>query len=266
MFLSNSIKYQYDNHLGSACLELDKNADIISYEEYHPFGTTSYRAGRDEIETSLKRYKYLGKERDDETGLYYYGARYCAAWLCRWISTDPAGFVDGLNMYAYVKNNPLKYSDPTGMQSDDEVEQVTPPSKPESEWKYSKEATESWYPERSDLSVYTSDEFAILKQDVSTHDDLYAMDYYFLNDGQWMGFDPAESTFAKDVERIAITSILVAGGAVGGAVLMESLAPAVVAGAKASAPYLAQGTLAAIEEIGMAYEAAMGFVATNPEI
>jgi len=49
------------------------------YKEYHPFGTTSYRSGRTETEVSLKRYKYVGKERDDETGLYYYGARYYAA-------------------------------------------------------------------------------------------------------------------------------------------------------------------------------------------
>jgi len=119
---TETIRYQYDNHLGSASLELDETAQIISYEEYHPFGTTSYRSGRTETEVSLKRYKYVGKERDDETGLYYYGARYYAAWLCRWISTDPAGFVDGLNMYAYVKNNPLKYSDPTGTQTENNVD------------------------------------------------------------------------------------------------------------------------------------------------
>ena len=65
------VRYQYDNHLGSACLELDNTGQIISYEEYHPFGTTSYRSGRTQTEVSLKRYKYCGKERDEETGLYY---------------------------------------------------------------------------------------------------------------------------------------------------------------------------------------------------
>lgn len=44
------LRYQYDNHLGSACLELSDSGDIISYEEYHPFGTTSYRSGRSDIE------------------------------------------------------------------------------------------------------------------------------------------------------------------------------------------------------------------------
>ena len=52
---TNSIRYQYDNHLGSASLELDQTAAIISYEEYHPFGTTSYRSGRTETEVSQKR-------------------------------------------------------------------------------------------------------------------------------------------------------------------------------------------------------------------
>jgi RHS repeat-associated protein len=114
------VRYQYDNHLGSACLELDANANIISYEEYHPFGTTSYRAGRSYAETSLKRYKYCGKERDEETGLYYYGARYYAGWLCRWISTDPKK-EEYLNLspYNYCANNPIKYVDPDGMRIDE---------------------------------------------------------------------------------------------------------------------------------------------------
>ena len=108
-------RYQYDNHLGSACLELDENADIISYEEYHPFGTTSYRAGRRDTEVALKRYKYCGKERDEETGLYYYGMRYYAAWLCRWISVDPlAKKAPSWSPYNYCFNNPIRYTDPNG--------------------------------------------------------------------------------------------------------------------------------------------------------
>jgi len=45
-----TIRYQLSNHLGSACVELDENALIISYEEYHPFGTTSYKSGRNAAE------------------------------------------------------------------------------------------------------------------------------------------------------------------------------------------------------------------------
>jgi RHS repeat-associated protein len=109
------VRYQYDNHLGSACLELDYTGRIISYEEYHPFGTTSYRSGRSETEVSLKRYKYCGKERDEQTGFYYYGMRYYAGWLCRFVSVDPLQFeYPGLTPYAYCENNPIKYIDPDG--------------------------------------------------------------------------------------------------------------------------------------------------------
>jgi RHS repeat-associated protein len=109
------VRYQYDNHLGSACLELDDTGDIISYEEYHPFGTTSYRSGRTEIEVSLKRYKYCGKERDKETGLYYYGMRYYAAWLCRFISVDPLQFkYPYYTPYQYAGNKPISFIDLDG--------------------------------------------------------------------------------------------------------------------------------------------------------
>eukprot|EP00828_Plagiopyla_frontata_P012883 TRINITY_DN1745_c0_g1_i3.p1 TRINITY_DN1745_c0_g1~~TRINITY_DN1745_c0_g1_i3.p1 ORF type:complete len:327 (+),score=9.63 TRINITY_DN1745_c0_g1_i3:156-1136(+) len=111
------VRYQYDNHLGSASIELDQNADIITYEEYHPFGTTSYKSGRTETEVSLKRYKYVGKERDDETGLYYYGARYYAGWIGRFISVDPLQHSEKNiknGPYVYVKNNPIIYVDPDG--------------------------------------------------------------------------------------------------------------------------------------------------------
>ncbi len=109
------VRYQYDNHLGSACLELDKIGAIISYEEYHPFGTTSYRSGRSETEVSLKRYKYCGKERDEETGLYYYGMRYYAAWLCRFINVDPLQFkYPYYTPCQYAGNKPISYIDLDG--------------------------------------------------------------------------------------------------------------------------------------------------------
>ncbi len=109
------IRYQYDNHLGSACLELDELGAIISYEEYHPFGTTSYRSGRTETEVSLKRYKYCGKERDEEIGLYYYGMRYYAAWLCRFVSVDPLQFkYPYYTPYQYAGNKPITFIDLDG--------------------------------------------------------------------------------------------------------------------------------------------------------
>jgi len=112
-----AVRYQYDNHLGSASLELDQNAAIISYEEYHPFGTTSYRSGRTETEVALKRYKYVGKERDEETGLYYYGARYYAAWIARFVSVDPLQLkYPHYTPYQYAGNKPVSYIDLDGLE------------------------------------------------------------------------------------------------------------------------------------------------------
>lgn len=114
---STATRYQFDNHLGTACLELDETAAVISYEEYYPLGSTSYQAGRTLAEVSLKRYRYTGKERDEESGLDYHGARYYACWLGRWVSCDPKGMVDGSCLYAFTRNNPVKFADPTGTDS-----------------------------------------------------------------------------------------------------------------------------------------------------
>jgi RHS repeat-associated protein len=108
------VRYQLGNHLGSAVLELDEGGQVISYEEYHPYGTTAYRAATGDVEVSAKRYRYTGKERDEETGLYYHGARYYAPWLGRWTSADPAGMVDGPSAYTYCGNSPTNYVDRNG--------------------------------------------------------------------------------------------------------------------------------------------------------
>ena len=112
-------RYQLDNHLGSASLELDESANIISYEEYYPYGDTSYRAGRNVSEVSRKRYRYTGKEKDEESSLYYHGARYYACWLGRWTAADPIGIGDGVNVYMYVHGNPVKLQDPNGTESEE---------------------------------------------------------------------------------------------------------------------------------------------------
>jgi RHS repeat-associated protein len=114
---SSLTRYQFDNHLGSASLELDAQAQIISYEEYYPYGSTSYQAVRSAAEVSLKRYRYTGKERDEETGFTYHGARYYAPWLGRWTSTDPIGVKNGSNMYKYCSDNPIMYRDLDGMET-----------------------------------------------------------------------------------------------------------------------------------------------------
>ena len=106
--------YQYRDRLGSSVIEANERGQVISYEEYYPYGSTAYSAAASGVDLSLKRYRFTGKERDEETGLDYFGVRYYASWLGRWTSGRPGGFVDGLNMYRYVRNNPVNGIDREG--------------------------------------------------------------------------------------------------------------------------------------------------------
>ncbi|MGX1086763.1 RHS repeat-associated core domain-containing protein [Pseudomonas sp. AP3_22 TE3818] len=110
---NNQARYSLNDHLQSSALELDQNADLISQEWYYPFGGTACFAARSATEAKYKTVRYSGKERD-ATGLYYYGFRYYAPWLQRWTNPDPAGYVDGMNLYAMVSNSPINLGDLEG--------------------------------------------------------------------------------------------------------------------------------------------------------
>jgi RHS repeat-associated protein len=112
------IRYQIGNHLGSASMELDVQSQIVSYEEYYPYGSTSYQAMSKTIKAAAKRYRYTGKERDEETGFTYHGVRHYVPWLGRWSSCDTAGLIDGLNLYEYALDRPINFLDRSGTQAE----------------------------------------------------------------------------------------------------------------------------------------------------
>jgi RHS repeat-associated protein len=100
-------RYQVGDHVGTIQLELDGAAQVLSYAEYLPFGSCSYRAGTPAVETNARRRGFAGMERDPDTGLDYGGDRWYAPWLGRWISADPAGVSGQLTGYGYLSNNPV---------------------------------------------------------------------------------------------------------------------------------------------------------------
>jgi RHS repeat-associated protein len=109
-----AVKYQLGDHLGSSNIVVGGGGELVNREEYTPHGETSFGS------FARKRYRFTGKERDSESGFYYHGARYYAPWLGMWASCDPSGPVDDLNLYRYVKSNPLNSVDAIGLQGSDD--------------------------------------------------------------------------------------------------------------------------------------------------
>ena len=133
--------YYHSDHLGSASLISDYKGDEYQRIEYTPYGETWVEKTDPKANLNFLPYKFTGKELDEETGLYYYGARYLDPRYSMWISTDPAlgeyipkapvneeakrynqnlpgmgGVFNHINsnLYHYAGNNPVCYTDPNG--------------------------------------------------------------------------------------------------------------------------------------------------------
>lgn len=103
-----AIQFYLGDHLGSANLVTDDGGGLINQEEFTSYGETTFG------NFSRKRYRFTGKERDEESGLSYHGLRYYSSWAARWISPDPMGPVDSNSLYAFVSGNPTNWIDNTG--------------------------------------------------------------------------------------------------------------------------------------------------------
>jgi RHS repeat-associated protein len=99
--------------MGSSTQISDIDANIIQHIEYLPYGETFFERRLDDYWTTP--YKFNAKELDEETGLYYYGARYYTPEVSIWLSVDPlAHLYSGISPYAYCTGNPLVFIDPDG--------------------------------------------------------------------------------------------------------------------------------------------------------
>ena len=111
--------FYHSDHLGSTSYITDDKANITQYDAYLPYGEllVDEHSSREELP-----YKFNGKQFDEETGLYYYGARYMNPMASIWYGVDPlAEKYPNVNGYCYTMDNPIKYLDPNGKQSENSI-------------------------------------------------------------------------------------------------------------------------------------------------
>ncbi|HEX6036380.1 SpvB/TcaC N-terminal domain-containing protein [Longimicrobium sp.] len=118
------VQYHLGDPLGSSAVVLDAAGGWVNREEYAPFGDTTFGS------FARKRFRFTAMERDGESGMSCHGARCYLPWLCRWASADPAGMVDGPNLYAYCRGNPVALRDPSGRAGEPPRDSPEKPNEP----------------------------------------------------------------------------------------------------------------------------------------
>ena len=106
----NALYYYHADGLGSITALNDQNGYVVRKYDYDSFGNM-----KPEQRQTGQPYTYTAREWDDETGLYYYRARYYDPAIGRFITRDPIGFKGGMNLYSYVQNNPVNFKDAKGL-------------------------------------------------------------------------------------------------------------------------------------------------------
>jgi RHS repeat-associated protein len=112
---SNAVYYYHYDGLGSVVALSNSSGTSIQSYEYSAYG----QVAASDPNFTANPYLFTGRRFDYETGLYYYRARYYNPYIGRFVQTDPIGYGDGINWYAYCGNNPLNFIDPSGLAWED---------------------------------------------------------------------------------------------------------------------------------------------------
>ncbi|MBI2926734.1 MAG: hypothetical protein HYY24_13640 [Verrucomicrobia bacterium] len=107
------IAYYHQDHLGSSSATTDADGALVEERAFYPSGATRQEERFREVETD---YAFSQKERDQESRLDYFEARYYSPVLSRFLSVDPINSPKARNAYAYAANNPVRYVDPSGLE------------------------------------------------------------------------------------------------------------------------------------------------------
>jgi RHS repeat-associated protein len=109
---SEQIYHFHNDHLGTPQKLTNATGSVVWATDYLPFGQVTITA--EAVENNLR---FAGQYYDTETGLHYNYHRYYDPVVGRYLTPDPIGIEDGINLYAYVQNNPVNYTDPYGLES-----------------------------------------------------------------------------------------------------------------------------------------------------
>lgn len=116
---TNDPEYYHQDGLGSVVATTNASGNVVAAQLYDAWGRPYATAQQGNI----SQYGYTGRE-PDETGLMYYRARYYDSTLGRFTQRDPIGLRGGINQYAYANNNPLNFTDPSGLLASDPVNRL----------------------------------------------------------------------------------------------------------------------------------------------